>query len=132
LCSALGYSGTVLIPEDMPLARIAQIKSFGATVVFTPRFEYVSGVIQGLRSYLRLQKGSGRSIYCQNHAESQYSVEGVSTCGREILAQLQTRGIDHPDFFFAALGGGIHVKGIGEVLLDAASETQLIGVEPYE
>ena len=132
LCSILGYKGTVLIPEDMPVTRIAQIRSFGVNVHFTPARQYVSGVIEGLRGFLRLQAEKGRRIYCLNHAESRHSVDGMRSCGYEILEQLREHGAGQPDFFIAALGGGISASAICDVLDEQSPSTKTIGFEPFE
>lgn len=132
LCKVLEYRATILIPEDMPHSRVAQIKSYGADVVLTPRGKYVVGVIEQLRSYLRERKSRGDPVYCTNHAESRYSAEGMEEAGREIIKDLMEAGVDKVDVHVSALGGGVSLRGIGAVLGERWPDLRLVGVEPFE
>jgi cysteine synthase A len=132
LCAALGYKATVIIPEDMPDARVAHIRSFGAHIIVSPKGEYVSGSIQSLHKYLKDKKALGESDYCPNHAGSEFSVVGMSQSGEEIVRDAPSAGIDKVDIYVSALGGGITVRGVGEVLQEKWPEMQIVGVEPFE
>lgn len=132
LCAALQYKATVVIPEDMPKARVAHIKSFGAKVLFSPKGEYISGTIRYLRQYLSERKLAGHPIYCTNHAESYHSIEGMREAGREIVETISSEGTKEIDFYVSALGGGITVRGLVDVLSERNSRLQIIGVEPFE
>ena len=49
-CRALGFMDYhVVIPEDMPSARIEQIRSLGAKTILSPSGEYVRGLIDKFR-----------------------------------------------------------------------------------
>lgn len=132
LCAVLGYKATVIIPEDMPSIRFRQIKSFGAELVFSKRGEYVAGVIERLGKYLKERKNRGNSTFCTNHAESQYSVLGMEHAGDEIVQDLEIVNIDTVNFYISALGGGINLTGVSNILLKRWPKSKMIGVEPFE
>jgi cysteine synthase A len=132
LCSALGYRATVIIPEDMPNARLAQIKSFGARVVTSPRGLYVVGAIDTLRSYLKDRKSRGELVYCTNHVEADASIAGMDIAACEVKKQLRNYRVDELDLHVSALGGGITLRGLGEGLKLCWPSMKIFGVEPVE
>jgi cysteine synthase A len=131
LCTALGFNPTVLIPEDMPPIRLAHLQALGAKVVGTPRREYVAGTIQFLRKYLRERKQADSPVYCTNHAESEHSICGMREAGREIVQQLGGQGVTDAHYYISALGGGINLRGVAEVLSERWPNLGVIGVEPW-
>ena len=132
LCSALGYKATVIIPEDMPNARLAQIKSFGANIVPSPPGLYVAGAIDTLRGYLADRKSRNQPVVCTNHAESEASVLGMDSAAHEIKKQLQEYDAVNLDIHVSALGGGITLKGLGQGLRLYWPTMKIFGVEPVE
>lgn len=132
LCAVLGYRATILMPGDMPHARIAQIRSFGAQLVFSPKGRYVSGVIEHLRQYLKERKFRSEAVYCTNHAESKAAIEGMATAGEEIIEQLPKAGASRLDVYFSALGGGINLRGVAPILERRWPNLRVVGVEPFE
>lgn len=132
LCAALGYQATVVIPEDMPSARVAQIRSFGAEIVFSPRGEYVVGAIGALKKYLKDHKSSRELLYCTNHAEAEASITGMKIAADEIKAEILRQQIGSLDFYVSALGGGITLRGIAEGLKAEWPEMKTYGIEPIE
>jgi cysteine synthase A len=132
LSDALGYRAAVVIPEDMPSARVAQIKSFGAQIVLSPPGEYVVGAIGTLRKYLTERKSEGELVYCTNHAEQEASIAGMSVAADEIRDEFLRRGIAPLDFYVSALGGGIALRGVTQGLKNDWPELKVYGVEPIE
>ncbi len=132
LSGALGYRAAVVIPEDMPSARLAQIRSFGAEIVPSPRGEYVVGAIRTLRKYLKHCKTNGELVYCTNHAEEEAPIVGMSGAADEIKDELLRRGIGPIDFYVSALGGGITLRGLAQGLRKDWPEMKVYGVEPIE
>jgi len=129
LCRVLGYTCKVIIPEDVPSARIAQIKSFGAEVILSPSKQYVKGVIETLRSELR-DKNKNKEEYCPNHAaDEKYCIEAMKDLGREIVDDISKLNQNRIDYYVSALGNGSSLRGVGEILKNAFS-TKIIGVEP--
>lgn len=129
LCRILGYKCKVIIPEDVPCARRAQIKSFGAEVILAPPEQYVKGIIQTLRVEL---KGKQGIEYCTNHAADQeYCIAAMQDLGEEIIDDLRKVNVQKVDYFICALGNGSSLRGVGKILKERF-ETEIVGVEPYE
>jgi len=127
LCRILGYKCRVVIPRDMPGARIAQIRSFGARITYSPGGKYVKGVIDKLRTELKSKKER-----CANHAADEvHCIEAMRELGREILRDLNRKGIRNVDYFVVALGNGSSARGVGSVLAEERG-TKIVGVEPFE
>ena len=132
LCAALGYQATIIMPEDMPKARLAHIKSFGANLIFSPRGQYIAGTIEYLRTYLQQRKLRGEAVYCPNHAEREDSIAGIEEGAREVIEDIKSLGIDKIDVHISALGGGITLRGFGNILKQQWHNMKVIGVEPFE
>lgn len=126
LCSALGYKKyKVVIPEDMPKARINQIKEAGAEVVYSPAGQYVRGLITKFRELLK------EDIYViPNHCvDTEISLSTMKILADEIERDLNGQTID---CFVSALGNGLNTRGIGEALKAKNKNMKIIGVEPAE
>ncbi len=128
LCEALGYRRyKVVIPEDMPRARIEQIKSFGAQVVFSPKTEYVRGLIKKFRQLIKENKDE---YYIPNHCvDTETSLKTMRILAEEITSALKGKKVD---CFVSALGNGLNTRGIGEALKNQNTQMKIIGVEPAE
>lgn len=128
LCRILGYECEVFIPADMPAARFAQIRAYGAKLHFSPPGEYVVGLIDTFVDYLKHHKGYG----LPNHAEDEVHVIGaLADCGREIIDDLEKLGVKRIDYFISALGNGTTTRGLG-TFLTRERRTKIVGVEPKE
>lgn len=136
LCMALGYpSPVILIPADMPQARIAQIRQYGAEVVLSEPGLYITGLSELFRDYAIANKEKARSensepLYRPRHwADTVHTVRAMEELGAEILddAAREDILIDH---FVLALGNGASARGVGTVLKSAGKN--LIGMEPAE
>ena len=127
-CRILGYDARVVIPEDMPTARIAHIESYDAKIVFSPAGQYVKGIIETLKQELN----DTPTLWCPNHAaDTKYSIAGMSDLAEEIVADLTKQGLVRLDYYVSALGNGSSLRGVGELLRNQLG-AQLIGVEPFE
>lgn len=128
MCRVLGYECIVFIPEDMPRARIEQIRSFGADVRFAPKRRYIDGLVEMFRSFI---SQGGEQFIATNHSKDEkFAPAAMGDMAREILAQLEELDQGPPNYFIGALGNGISARGAGDVLADEGAE--LIGMEPYE
>jgi cysteine synthase A len=137
MCRALKYEDYhMLIPADMPPARIQQIKEYGAEIHPTTEKEYVAGMIKSVTPYVRKLKKNAKdkkSVVFLNHSD----VGGDCICslekaGYEIVSQIYDVYKESKiDFFVSALGNGLTTKGIGSVLKEKFN-TKIIGVEPEE
>lgn len=131
MCRVLGYKAKVLIPRDMPAARIEQIRSYGAEVILSPE-TYIHGLVEDFRErYFSRRRELGPDNVAPNHSLDPEAWKFMEGLGQEILDQFATNeGTTRPDFFVAALGNGISARGVGAVL-DAVG-TKIYGMEPFE
>jgi len=132
ICQQLGYKCEVIIPQDMPKARIDQIRSYGATVTFSPEKEYVRGLIDEFKGILLHR---GRNYIITNHANDQTDgVSAIEELGDEILADLRQApfNIDRIDAFISALGNGLTTRFVSKSLKKHNPDMKLLGVEPCE
>ena len=130
LCRVLGYPPpTIIIPEDMPKARIAQIRSYGADIIESPAGRYISGIAETFAA-VRPDLVDKQDFYTPQHWEDQHHcVAGMEELGEEILQDAEKRGVEL-DYMMLALGNGGSARGAGSVLKKAG--IKLIGVEPRE
>jgi cysteine synthase A len=128
LCRALKFRCEVIIPRDMPAARIAQIRSYGATIEYSERGRYVEGLLAHLKSRLAHAKCK---INMPDHAgNTDFPPDAMRALGEEIATDLRTSGYSKADYFICALGNGASTY-VGEPL-KAKMRTKTIGFEPIE
>jgi cysteine synthase len=128
LCRALKFRCEVIIPQDMPGARIAQIKSYGASVEYSESGRYVAGLL----AYLdRRLKRATCKINLPDHAgNTEFPAAAMRALGEELANDLQIRGYSRADYFICALGNGASTY-VGEPL-NTKLKTKMIGFEPIE
>jgi cysteine synthase len=127
MCRVLGYKAVVVIPKDMPTARIEQIRSYGASVELSPKDKYIEGIIS---TFSRFAASHRKDHYPLNHAfDEKHSVQAMRELGEEILSDFAELRLG-PGYFVSALGNGISARGIGEAL--AVRGVKLYGMEPHE
>jgi cysteine synthase A len=128
LCRALKFDCEVIIPRDMPAARIAQIRSYGATIEYSESGRYVEGLIAHLQ---RRFENSTCKINLPDHAgNTEFPPAAMRALGEEIAEDLRTKGYSKADYFICALGNGASTY-VGEPL-KAKLKTKTIGFEPIE
>lgn len=134
ICQALGFKNyRVVIPKDMPSARINQIKSYGAKIHFSPEGKYIQGLIDEFRKYKERLRAEYEHVYLPDH--SNYGDMGLKSMGNiadEMIEQLSSKGITQANYFISALGNGLTTKGIGQVLKRKYKKLQIVGMEPDE
>ena len=74
LSRALGFECTIVIPQDMPRARAAQICGYGANVRYSPAGEYVGGAIRQVLTELKTSIRARSKLTLVNHASNLDSV----------------------------------------------------------
>lgn len=129
LCRVLGYQALVFIPADMPAARIAQIRSYGAEVRLTPAGEYIEGLVQGFEEWNKTPERAEYRI--PNHSlDTTWAPSAMGELAQECVSQLVSEyGIPAFDYFVAALGNGTSARGMHDGL---PPTTRMIGVSPAE
>jgi cysteine synthase len=136
----LGYKATVITNADTPPARIQQIKSYGAKVIFSPALEYGTGYVKLLNHLLerdRIKKGGKAG----ENSERLFAVTKIMyearacfhSLAKEALAQRESSDIAGGfDFFVSAVGSGDLICGVSEYLKSAIAHLQTIAIEPAE
>ncbi|TVR17049.1 MAG: pyridoxal-phosphate dependent enzyme [Planctomycetota bacterium] len=137
LARKLGYEVIIFMPEDMPDARIEDVRKHlpetgCAELRLTPAKRYVEGMVEVFRQFLaRHKKGyQGKKLAILNHSRRSESVEAIE----DVISALLARNDSFTPFDTAivALGNGTTASGIARALRKANSETRIIGVEPME
>lgn len=129
ICQELGYKCEVVIPKDIPSARIQQITKYGATIIFSPEKLYVSGLIREFKR--QLVKNRDKYIILNHANDEKDGVFAMYDLGVEITKDLKKYSDAKIDYFISALGNGLTTRWISTALKDL-HQTSIIGVEPYE
>lgn len=136
LAQKLGYSVVIFMPEDMPNARIEDVRSHlpaGSELRLTPKGQYVKGVVSALRDFLIQHKNSGyrgKKVYPVNHSRREASTAAIEDCVLHLL-----RDIPNPvsiDTAVVALGNGTTATGIAHAVRKINANARIVGVEPIE
>jgi cysteine synthase A len=128
LCGVLGFGCTVVIPGDMPSARIAQIESYGAKVERSAPGRYVDGLIDRFKQLLDERRGE--CITTNHAANCRYPPEAMIEAGKEVVEAFARRGSGRVDCFVSAVGNGTSTHMA--IPLQENFATRVIGVEPVE
>lgn len=102
LTAGLGVKAIIFVPEKAPVAKIAQLLVFGATVIA------VKGTYDQAFD-LCLQATAEFGWYNRNTGHNPFTREGKKTCSFELIEQL---GWDCPDQVFVPVGDGNIISGI--------------------
>ena len=125
----LGYRCTIVIPEDMPLARVGQIQQYGAQVILSPAGMYVAGAVRELKKYLISCRKASRDVFCIDHSRRPEAAAALEHTAAEILGAINGKRLD---YFVGVIGNGLTIKGIGMALRQQVPTLKVIGVEPFE
>lgn len=115
----LGIPVTIVMPENTPHVKVEGTQKWGAEIVKTgPSYKEQYEMVESLLA----EKGDGHIISAFNDLDV---IEGQGTVALEVVEQ-------HPSFrhFFAPIGGGGLMSGCSSYLKKAASDYEVIGVEP--
>lgn len=102
MAAALGLRAVVFVPKAAPPAKIAQLLTFGATVVA------VEGTYDDAFALCE-QIAAERGWLNRNTGRNPFTREGKKTCALEIAEQLQYRA---PDRVFVSVGDGNILTGL--------------------
>lgn len=127
VAKVLGYlDPVIIIPGDMPAARIAQIKSYGALVKHSPCGLYIDGLI---KEYARFQKKHPEKVFLDHSNDQKFSTGAMEELGAEIICDLAELG-EKASYLVVALGNGISGRGLSNKFKDIGAK--VYGMEPYE
>lgn len=136
----LGYKATVITNADTPPARIQQIRSLGAEVIFSPPLEYGTGYVKLLNQLLerdRIEKGGKAG----ENPERLFAVTKIlpearrcfHSLAKEALEQRQSNELAGTfDIFVSAVGSGDLICGVSEYLKSRIENLETIAIEPAE
>jgi threonine synthase len=102
LCASVGQDNVIFVPSSAPQAKIAQLLTFGATVLL------VDGSYDDAFE-LCLQAAAEYGWYNRNTGYNPYMTEGKKTVSLEIAEQLQWQA---PDVVFVSVGDGCIIGGV--------------------
>ncbi len=115
---AVGLPATVVVPEGVTPAKVAGIRSFGATVVS-------DGVNFDNRETIAEEIARTQRLWLVHPFDDWDVVHGAGTVGLEILEDVPA-----PGAVVVPVGGGGQISGIALALSSLSPATAVIGVEP--
>ena len=108
LAASIGQPTVIFAPKTAPPAKVAQLLTYGATVLL------VDGNYDAAFD-LCLAASREFGWYCRNTGYNPFTVEGKKTAAYEICEQLQWRA---PDAIFVSVGDGNIITGLHRGLQD--------------
>lgn len=108
LAASTGQRTVIFAPKTAPPAKVAQLQTYGATVLL------VDGNYDAAFD-LCLAASKEFGWYCRNTGYNPYTVEGKKTAAFEICEQLQWQA---PDAIFVSVGDGNIITGLHRGLQD--------------
>jgi threonine synthase len=108
LAASIGQPTVIFAPKTAPAAKVAQLLTYGATVLL------VDGNYDAAFE-LCLAASKEFGWYCRNTGYNPYTVEGKKTAAFEICEQLGWRA---PDYIFVSVGDGNIITGLHRGLQD--------------
>ncbi len=115
---AVGLPATIVVPEGVTPAKVAGIRSFGATVVS-------DGVNFDNRETIAEEIARTQRLWLVHPFDDWDVVHGAGTVGLEILEDVPA-----PGAVVVPVGGGGQISGIALALSSLSPATAVIGVEP--
>ena len=118
----LGAPATIVMPADAPAIKIANTRSYGATVVTYDRWrENREAIAAGLA-----EESGAMLVPPYDHP---WTIAGQGTVGLEIADQCATRGVT-PDAVLVCCGGGGLTAGVALAMAARCPTTAVHPVEP--
>jgi threonine dehydratase len=120
----LGFSATIVMPDDAPAVKIENTKRLGAVVV-------------PYRRNSESREEIAARISAETHAaivppyDDPAIIAGQGTAGLEINAQLESMGLE-PDIVLAPCSGGGLVAGVATAIKDRWPRAEMMSAEPSE
>lgn len=108
ICAQMGVPTYIFVPKTAPVAKVAQLLLFGATVLM------VDGNYDTAFD-LCMEASNEFGWYNRNTGYNPYLLEGKKTCALEIFEQ---SGRELPDYVFVSVGDGCIIGGIYKGFFD--------------
>ncbi len=116
----LGIRATILMPNDAPQVKLANVRALGADVVL---YDRPGG--QDRDAIARALCDDRGATYVHAYGDA-WVIEGQGSAGIEITAQMAERGVEGPTRIIAPCGGG----GLTAGLALACPAAEIVPVEP--
>ncbi|MCA8951078.1 MAG: PLP-dependent lyase/thiolase [Planctomycetes bacterium] len=128
-CRQLGFDSTVVLPADLPAARINAVRQHGSKVLLD-RGSYVAGAVELLDETLRADRESDpeERLFCVNHSRTPLSLEAMRSIADEAVRDAPDHQFDQ---FVGACGNGTSLLGIGSRLREVCGAT-VVSCDPSE
>ncbi len=124
LCGVqMGYSVTIVMPENMSQERKSIIRALGAELVLTPAEESVDGAVAKAQEIAASGPNYFMPQQFQNPANPAAHYAGTA---QEIYTQLD----GHVDIFVSGIGSGGTLQGVAAYLLERNPNAKIVAVEP--
>ena len=120
----LGFSVALLVPKNVNAERLARMRAFGATVVFTDPLEGTDGAQRSARQWVKSEPD--RFFYADQYNNPANPFAHYSGTGPEIWRQSSGR-LTH---FVAGVGTGGTLSGAARFLREQRPNIGVIGVQP--
>lgn len=125
ICAAKGYRLILTMPDTMSMERRNVLKALGAELVLTEGAKGMKGAID---------KAEELAVtYAPSFIPQQFNNAANPKAHRETTAlEIWEDTNGQVDFFFAGVGTGGTVSGVGEVLKEKKPEVTIVAVEPAD
>ncbi|MBI2451531.1 PLP-dependent lyase/thiolase [Candidatus Pacearchaeota archaeon] len=133
VCKRLGYECTVIVPPELPKARVDDIRNHGGHIRFSERGKYVRGAAEELRKVLKIENKERKAkglppFYTPNHSQDIRSTGFLERITEEVLDELRDASLDYA---VLAVGNGATILGPGRLLKEKSPKTKIVAWEPF-
>jgi len=132
-----GFDVIIFMPEDMPKARIDDVKNNMpkgemSKIIFTESNLYVKGMVDHFRDFYHKNKRSyhGKKLYPLNHSQQKDAVEVIDQLMNRLI--LKNEVLSNIDYGIVALGNGTTASGTALAIKRLNPNAQIHAVEPVE
>ena len=126
---ALGHNVKIFMPNWLSKERMDIIRSLGAEIV--PVSKEQGGFLGSIKMCEEIAS-SNPDVFLPRQFDNHYNCEAhKETTGKEIIKQLQSKGLT-ADAFIAGVGTGGTVMGVGKALKEAFPNVKIHPLEPKE
>ncbi len=125
VCAARGYNLILTMPSSMSVERRKMLNFLGAKIVLTPKELGMDGAIEEAK---KISKKTKKSIILDQFKNEANPSIHFKTTAQEIWNDTQGK----IDFFFAGVGTGGTISGVGRYLKEKNKSIKVIAVEPED
>jgi threonine dehydratase len=120
-CSKLNIKGVIVMPKNTPRQKIERVRTIGGNHIEITLF---GDTYDEAYEYAQNLSNNESKVFIHPFNDL-HVIAGQGTIGLEILKE-----IHEPDVVVLPVGGGGILAGVGTLLKEKSSKTEIIGVEP--